>query len=426
MSSPQDALNHINHIVVLMLENRSFDNVFGFHPDGRFDGLSASAHGNPVDPTQPSGATVAASATAPGAISFDPGHEFDDVHQQLYGVLPGPSSGPLPPSPLTLDGFVASAERAAAAAKLPGQGAVVMAAYDPTHLPVLSALAGLGAVFNYWYAPLPGPTWPNRFFVHAATSGGLTQSPDDLQMTGGFAFAAGTIYERLTAANQRWRIYHDGLPQAAGITSLRWSYLDPFTTTFRDMEHFENDLRAQDLASYTFIEPRYDTGANFVGGNSMHPCNDVAAGEALIKRVYEALFDPQVSPSGADTMLIITCDEHGGFYDHVPPPAAVAPGDGGTHANPHGFAFDRYGVRVPALVISAYTASGTVIGTDPADPSTRFDHTSILATLAARFALSPLTKRDAAAVDLSCCLTLDAPRSDLPPRLPDPITPAVA
>jgi len=423
MSRPLDA---INHIVVLMLENRSFDNVFGFHPDPRIDGLTAVTHSNPVDPSQAGSAPVVAQASAPGAIPFDPGHEFDDVHQQLYGVVPGP--GPLPVAPLTLDGFVASANRAAAVAKLPGQGDVVMAGFAPGQLPVLSALAAQGALFNYWHAPLPGPTWPNRFFVHAATSGGLTQSPDDLQMTGGFAFAAGTIYERLSAANQRWRIYHDGLPQAAGITSLRWSYLDPFTTTFRDMEHFENDLRAQDLASYTFIEPRYDTGGNFVGGNSMHPCNDVAAGEALIQRVYEALFDPQVSAFCADTMLIITCDEHGGFYDHVPPPVAVAPEDGGTHANPHGFAFDRYGVRVPALVISPYTAPGTVIGTDPGNPGTRFDHTSILATLATRFGLAPLTKRDAAASDLSCALTLRVARTDLPPRLnaAPPATPTVA
>jgi phospholipase C len=96
------------------------------------------------------------------------------------------------------------------------------------------------------------------------------------------------------------------------------------------MEHFENDLRAQDLATYTFIEMRYDTGGNFVGGNSMHPCNDVAAGEALIKRAYEALFDPKVSSFAAQTMLIISCDEHGGFYDHIPPPEAVPPADGGS------------------------------------------------------------------------------------------------
>jgi phospholipase C len=119
---------------------------------------------------------------------------------------------------------VASANRAAAAAaKLHGQGGVVMAGFDPGPLPVLSALTAQGAVLNYGYAPLPSPTEPNRFFVHAAAFGGLTQSPDNPQMTGGFDFAAGTIYERFSAANQRWRISHDGLPQAAGITSLRLS-----------------------------------------------------------------------------------------------------------------------------------------------------------------------------------------------------------
>jgi phospholipase C len=119
-------------------------------------------------------------------------------------------------------------------------------------------------------------------------------------------------------------------------------------------------------------------------------------------------------------MLIITFDEHGGFFDHVPPPAAVPTEDDSSYANPaDNFKFDLYGIRVPAVVISAYTQKGTVIGTDPADPTTQFDHTSILATVEARFGLSALTARDQAANTLAVALNLDAPRTDAPLTLPD-------
>ncbi len=119
----------------------------------------------------------------------------------------------------------------------------------------------------------------------------------------------------------------------------------------------------------------------------MHPLNDIRKGEALVKGVYEALRNSQY---WADTMFIITFDEHGGFYDHQSPPATVATGDDSNYANPaYSFRFDRLGVRVPAIVVSAYTDKGTIIGDDPNEPSTVFDHTSVLATVEKRFGLEP-------------------------------------
>ena len=139
---------------------------------------------------------------------------------------------------------------------------------------------------------------------------------------------------------------------------------------------------------------------------------------SLVKFVYEAL---RGSNYWQDTMLIITFDEHGGFFDHVAPPPAVPTGDDTAYANAkNNFHFDLYGVRVPAIVISAYTQKGTVIGTDAADPTTIFDHTSILATVAARFNLPPLTARDKVANKLDAALNLDAPRTDAPMVLPSP------
>jgi phospholipase C len=317
-----------------------------------------------------------------------------------------------------MSGFVANAVHAV---DFSGDERLVMDCFQPDQLPVLSTLAREFAVFNYWHSSLPGPTWPNRFFIHAASSAGLTDSPSSGQILAGFAFSNGTIYDLLEAAGQEWCIYHDGLPQAAGITKLRAEFVDPLTRNFRDMEDFFEDVTNHDLADYNFIEPRYDTGNNYLEGNSMHPLNDIRKGEALVKRVYESLRGSAYWP---DTMLIITFDEHGGFYDHQSPPAAVAPGDPTPYANQnYTFRFDRLGVRVPALVISAYTAPGTVIGADPEDPSTRFDHTSVLATVEKLFGLAPLTQRDAAANTLEIALNAATPRlspSDAPNSLPEP------
>jgi phospholipase C len=199
--------------------------------------------------------------------------------------------------------------------------------------------------------------------------------------------------------------------------------VDPFTRNFREMQYFAADVQAKILPEYTFIEPAYGgfLSSDFAAGNSMHPQDDIRKGDALIKQVYETL---RQSDYWADTMLIITFDEHGGFFDHVPPPAAVPTGDDAKYANPaDNFKFDMYGVRVPSLVISAYTQPGTVIGTDSADPATIFDHTSVLATVEARFGLPPLTARDKAANTLAVALNLDTPRTDAPLKLPDPTAP---
>jgi phospholipase C len=202
---------------------------------------------------------------------------------------------------------------------------------------------------------------------------------------------------------------------------LRDEYINPFTKQFQAMADFFEDVKNGALADYSFIEPRYDTGNNYLDGNSMHPLNDIRKGEDLLKRVYEALRNSQY---WTDTMLIITFDEHGGFYDHQPPPATVPTGDDSQYANPnYSFQFNRLGIRVPAMVVSAYTAKGTIIGDDPANPATVFDHSSVLATVEKRFGLASLTKRDAAANTLEVAINLATPRlspTDAPTKLPAP------
>ncbi|MGO8677362.1 MAG: alkaline phosphatase family protein [Limisphaerales bacterium] len=428
-SNPTAGFQGIARFVVLMLENRSFDHLMGYlkAANPKVAGLTGSEF-NQRDPNSPGDPQIKVSRASSFVMTFDPGHEYYDVQIQLYGPqtptdpkLPPIANPPCDPAPMT--GFIASATQAI---EFSGDENLVMGCFQADQLPVLSTLAGEFALFNFWHSSLPGPTWPNRFFVHAATSGGLTDSPSTAQILAGFSFQNGTIYDRLKGAGKVWRIYHDGLPQTAGISSLRPEYLDPLTTRFQSMDHFFDDLKNGKLAEYSFIEPRYDTGNNYVAGNSMHPLNDITKGEALVKSVYEALRNSQY---WAETMLIVTFDEHGGFYDHQSPPAAVPTGDDSKYANPlHHFPFDRLGIRVPALVISAYTAKATIIGDDPADPANVFDHTSVLATVEKRFGLKPLTNRDAGATTLEAAINLSAPRllpAEAPTQLPNPASAAV-
>ncbi len=409
------ALARIQHFVVLMFENRSFDHLLGYAAldNPQIDGLAA-ARSNLQDPSDPNSPVVTTTRATAYAMPYDPNHEFADVAKQLYA--PGTAAGPV-----TMGGFVASAMETAGSF---ADGARVMEGFQADQVPVLSAFARAFAVTNAWHSSLPGPTWPNRFFVHAATSGGLSGSPGTADILRGFAFPNGTIYERLEAAGLDWRIYHDGLPQSAGVDWLRPQYLNPFATRFRAMAGFAADVAGGDLPPYTFIEPRYDTGNGYQNGNSMHPMNDIRRGESLLKSVYESLRNSALWPS---TMLIVTFDEHGGFYDHVPPPAAAATGDDTRYAAAgQAFAFDRLGVRVPGIVASAYTPAGTVIAPVGAAGPTILDHTSILRTVEQRFGLAPLTRRDAAASSLEAALPLDQPRDDAPAQLPDPVPDAAA
>jgi phospholipase C len=404
------ALLNIERFVVLMFENRSFDHVFGFEGenDPAVDGVPAGARNLEV-PSDASSASVPFAPASQFGMPFDPAHEFADVALQLHA--PNPAGGPV-----TMGGFVASALGTAADFD---DACRVMRGFDAAQLPALTALAREFAVFNTWHSSLPGPTWPNRFFIHAATSGGLTDSPSHAQILEGFRFPAGTIYRRLESAAPplNWRIYHDGLPQAAGIDSLRLSYISPVTANFSAMANFAADVRAGNLPAYTFIEPRYDTGNSYLAGNSMHPMNDIREGEKLLKLVYDTL---RASPLWPTTMLVVTFDEHGGFFDHVVPPGAVPTGDDARYANPvDAFGFDRLGVRVPAVVASAYTRRGTVVG---AAGAAAFDHASVLRTVEERFGLASLTARDGAAASLAAALNLAAPRMDTLAALPAPLT----
>lgn len=395
----------IRHVVVLMLENRSFDCMLGrlAPSDPGFDGLSGkeantwhradappSSIGVWNDPT-----LTAQSVCIPDP---DPGELFTDIHMQIRGL---DSGGNLNPQP-TMDGFVDNYVRQATASTPDPKS--VMHVFTPDQVPVISQLARAFGVSDRWFASAPCQTWPNRFFAHTGTANGyVDNSPSRLHLMP-------TIFQRLSEARQSWSIYFHDVPQAAALAGL-WSDV---ATHFRLFEEdFANHAAQGALPAYSFIEPRYypDLLLNHLP-NDEHPPHNVAYGEELIAAVYNAVRN---GPAWRQTLLIVTYDEHGGCYDHVVPPPATPPGG----PNPDGFAFDSFGVRVPAVIVSPYVAPGSVIRPSGSIP---FDHTSIIATLRKLFGVASLTPRDAAAPDLLSALG-PSPDNDGPPSITAPAIP---
>src|SRR4051794_31321377 len=374
----------IQHIVVLMLENRSFDHMLGFMrtPNYLIDGLNGDEW-NPRDPAHiDSTQKVKVSDDAGFIFSYDPGHNFQDVNLQLFDNPAGP-----PASSVVNGGFILSYSQQPHVT--PAVADTIMKCMAPSTIPVLSTLAGEFAVCDAWYSSVPGPTWPNRFFVHAATSKGYL---DNSQFRN---YDMPSIFESLAAKGFTWRDYYHDFSQTWSLQRLQ---TPENRANFYSFGQFRTDAEEGKLPNYSFIEPKY---FSFFGeANDQHPPHDIRAGESLIADVYNSLRD---SPVWEQTLLVILHDEHGGMYDHVSPPAATPP-----DAHTSLFAFDRYGVRVPALLISPFIPKGTI------DHRT-FDHTSIPATLKEIFNLpSFLTQRDAAAQTFSNVVSLNTARSDAP------------
>jgi len=392
-----------------MLENRSFDHMLGF------SGLSGSVASNGATTTIDglsgsesntfNGQTFAVSRGAPARMPADPGHEFSNVLLQLCGEGASYPPGGAYPA-ISNSGYVASYVGSCGGSD-PG---VLMSCYSPTQLPVLHALAAEFVACDNWHASMPGPTWPNRMFVHAASSSGLDHSPSIAEIAqwetlAGFTFKNGTIFDALQKKGISWRLYGgDDFPMVSALKGIDLHDIRPYT-------QFANDLsQAIYPFTYVFIEPSYDVANDYRNGTSQHPLGDVNRGEALLKFTYETI---RASSLWTSSLLIITWDEHGGFYDHAIPPAAVAPGDTGLDSphNKSGFTFEKYGPRVPALVISPLIPKNLI-------DHRLYDHASVPATLEALFGLDPLTERDAAAHPLTSLLTLPAPRTDAPAVLP--------
>src|SRR5208283_3501099 len=402
MSAGVDALKHV---VCLMMENRSFDHMLGFLKSANYpiEGLSGTESNLDAN-----GASVAVTDDAIyfGDLTPDPGHSHFDVMQQLFD---GASAATVNPSNT---GFV---KNYGAITNNAGNSHRIMKCFSRTSLPILSSLAQQFCVCDHWFSSVPGPTFPNRAFAHAATSiGRVDMSPI------GYVGISKTLYELLDDNGISARVYYNDTTLAFTFPRLMLK-MNSFFGTFQSfLDACENNSQP----TYSFIEPRYNTlGVEdlFFSASDQHPDHDVEQGEKLIQQVFTAVWrNPDVRNS---TLLVIIYDEHGGLYDHVPPMHRTVNPDGknwaGTPGNPDPpFDFTWLGVRVPAVLVSPYVQAGSI-------DSNVYDHTSLIATTAKLFLQSAqpgfLTQRDKNASTFEGNLTLGAPRTEsiqLPTTLP--------
>ena len=435
-------LNKLENVVVLMLENRSFDSMLGmlgryYEQPQLFDGLTGSESNPDVD-GRPIGVTNVRGTNDDLAIPrTNPAEAWRDMNEQLFGTqsLTSPNTTP------TMDGFVKNYMRHSNLLK-PREPSHAMHYFMPQQVPVLSRLALEFAVCDRWFASAPCESWPNRFFLHTGTAkdadnpGASGYEDNRYEYSAApllsndwwswlrawvalvipsfepetLAFASPTIFARLDKAGLKnpWKLYYADFLQASTIRDVvsQIARESHFYASKRivHFDEFLKDCKNGSLPSYSVVEPAYYLGPK----NDQHPPKNIGPGEELIASVYNALRN---GPQWRSTMLIITYDEHGGTYDHVPPPAAVPPDS--IRTTP--FNFDRYGVRVPAVIVSPYIRPRTILRPPTGTPYP-FDHTSILATLRKRYSLgSALTMRDAVAPDLESVLNLEHP-SNLGPE----------
>jgi phospholipase C len=363
---PPTGLDKLKHIVVLMMENRSFDHMLGGLKsiDPAIDGLSG-AEWNPDTNGQP--VTVKSQAKYQGQLDPDPGHHFEETDFQIFAGDMTPTRVP------TMMGFVRQYFEKRHDVK---HSHKIMYYFKPEKLPVLTTLAREFAVFNRWFSSIPGPTLCNRAFAHYGSSFGHVGMqifyPNTLYRS---------IYQRLEAAGFTSKIYYfDQQSSTMEVVNL----LQHQPQFFGTYEQFLADCEAGQLPDYSFVEPNYsdhDGDAGALIASDQHPDHHVMEGERFIATIYNAI---RANASlWESTALLITYDEHGGIYDHVPPPSCVPDGFVAQPADTNTgkpFHFDRLGVRVPALLVSPWIPRHTVV------PNYRiFEHASIPATVTQHF-----------------------------------------
>ncbi len=442
-----DLIPTIKHIVVLMMENHSYDNYLGMLA-GRGDGLPRGADGNPLAVNVlPDGEKV-------------PAHHFTSTAQVRGNPSQTWNASHISYDDGTCGGFASSVHRTVPGAD-PG---VPMGYWTEQDLPFYYGLASTFPVADRWFCSCLGPTFPNRRFLIAGTAHGLI---DDLPWDLIDYPEAGTIFDALDNHGISWANYHNvrrasvivkrmfGAPGLVALRRLarigRWlprvasavrgnksftADLYPLGIArcarhLRKTHRFFADAAAGTLPAVSIVDPDF-------GAYSEENPQDISLGESFAAAVINAVTH---GPAWESTLLVWTYDEHGGYYDHVPPPPAVPPDDVPAHnwvlsappavravlravlrksfadledADAGTASYDRYGFRVPAVIVSPYARQDFVL-------SDVLDHTSVLKLIEEKWNLPPLTRRDAAAISPLGALDLDAPPAFLaPPRLPAP------
>lgn len=356
----------IRHVVHLILENRSFDQMLGCMTSvySDLDGVDSNFPKSNKDTE--GRAYIQAATQIRETLRWDPHHEVPRVAAQLANGNSG-----------FVEDFSQQYPKSTTKARQQ-----IMDYYDLDFLPALHPLARNYKVCDRWFSSLPGPTWPNRFFALTGTSNGRVNMPNDgihkSDLRGYFQQTQTTLFDRLNEQAVHWKVYFHDVPQTTVLNNqrqphnvARYFYIDQFYSDARGLE--------TEFPEYCLIEPDYMGYEQ----NDGHPPHDIMRSEKLIADVYNAIRANQALWDS--TLLIVMFDEHGGFYDHVTPPAAIPP----DNAQPSEYAFNQLGVRVPAVLISPWIAPGV--------EHTQFDHTSVLKYLTEKWGLGPLALRTAAA-----------------------------
>jgi phospholipase C len=382
-------LNKIKHIVLLMQENRSADTYFGqLHSEGQPAFSREPAKGNP-NPLDADGPRIRPFHKPTLCETSDLNHSWNGAHQEWdHGKM---------------DGFTAANDVASGNADPSDPaGSRTMGYYNQTDLPFYYSLYNTFATGDRYFSSVLGPTFPNRFYLLAGTSFG--HIANDFPASGGFTQPS--IFNLLDRARVSWKIYFSQVPFA-----LLFSYVQQHAAGHLvPISQFSVDAKAGTLPQVSFVDPIFSGPPNVE--NDEHPPVNVQVGQRF---TYGVINDLEHSPNWTSSALFLTYDESGGFYDHVPPPAAVAPdrippmltlGDVAG-------AFNRYGFRVPVVVVSPFARAHYV-------SHVVHDHTSILRFIEMRFGLPALTARDAAANPMLEFFSFKHPPFVTPPAFNQP------
>jgi phospholipase C len=347
-------LSGIDTIVVVMMENRSFDHLLGgLATDPSYPGAKVVDGLTGTETNLDSAGLPVTVNLAPGESSkLDPKHDWDSSHRAFNGGRN--------------DGFV-TVNRGANQAE-------VMSYHQRATAPFLYSLCDQYVVCDRWFSSAMAPTWPNRYYLHAATAAGhKTNLPMGLN-------PPPTVWQRLADRCVPASYYYSGNIPWYSVTFPANSFSGNDAVAPQTIDHFFTDAARGALPSFSIIDPDFNV-------NDGHPPFDFSLAEAFLSSIHRAL---AASAHWPRSLLIIMFDEHGGYYDHVPPPTVPDP-------DPD---FRQIGFRVPAVVVGPQVRPGAVV-------STPYDHVSILATLATRFGIASLGTRMDAAVDLSACIDPD-------------------
>ena len=370
-----DPTDPIRHVILLLLENHSFDQMLGCFqqlPDySRLEGVTKEDEKTRFN-ADPDGNKYYQVETRELQMNPDPRHENDMVLDQIKD---GNS------------GFVRNLAVHAGGSS-PEAKQNVMGYYPLDFLPALHRLARDFTICDHWFSSLPGPTWPNRFFALSGTSSGRVNMPRGISHPEDakefFQQDQETIFDRLLDAGHSYSVYFYDFPSSLLLNRQREQR---HLQNYRSIDHFFEDVRDEPhFPDFCFIEPKY-FGTD---ENDDHPPHNLMKAEKLIGDVYNAIRSND--PLWASSLLVVLFDEHGGFYDHVHPPSADPPDN-----QKQEYTFDQLGVRVPAILVSPWVKRGFV--------DTVFDHTSLLRYMTDKWSLGGLGERTAKAHSIRPTIT---------------------